>query len=185
MRGGDHRRDGVVVPDWADEVKSLDLAAQYLGVQEVTPNDGPVLKAMRAGLGLPDEPMSWCGAFVAWILSRAYVAPGGSLRQFLTHSLGFRSPFYLESTRDWLAQAKTCGMLTDKPEPGDLFILTNGLGQAHHIGFVMTAPLLGHFGTIEGNTNAGGSVNGDGVYRRERVAFPSVKFIRLPELLKG
>ena len=185
MRGGDHRRDGVVVPDWADEVKSLDLAAQYLGVQEVTPNDGPVLKAMRAGLGLPDEPMSWCGAFVAWILSRAYVAPGGSLRQFLTHSLGFRSPFYLESTRDWLAQAKTCGMLTDKPEPGDLFILTNGLGQAHHIGFVMTAPLLGHFGTIEGNTNAGGSVNGDGVYRRERVAYPSVKFIRLPESLKG
>ena len=166
-------------------MKSLDLAAQYLGVQEVTPNDGPVLKAMRAGLGLPDEPMSWCGAFVAWILSRAYVAPGGSLRQFLTHSLGFRSPFYLESTRDWLAQAKTCGMLTDKPEPGDLFILTNGLGQAHHIGFVMTAPLLGHFGTIEGNTNAGGSVNGDGVYRRERVAYPSVKFIRLPESLKG
>lgn len=166
-------------------MKSLDLAAQYLGVQEVTPNDSPVLKAMRAGLGLPDEPMSWCGVFVSWILARAYCAPGASLRQFLTHELGFQSPFYLESTRDWLAQAKTLRITTLAPDPGDLFILTNGLGQAHHIGFVTTSPVSGNFGTIEGNTNAGGSVNGDGVYRRERIAYPSVQFIKLPAPLKS
>ena len=34
-------------------------------------------------------------------------------------------------------------------------------GKAHHIGFVVVPPdAVGDFGTIEGNTNAGGSVNG-------------------------
>ena len=76
-------------------------------------------------------------------------------------------------------------MIVQQPEAGDLFVLLDSRGMAHHIGFVTIPPdVIGDFGTIEGNTNAGGSVNGDGVYCRTRRATGSVRFIRLPKELK-
>jgi hypothetical protein len=121
--------------------------------------------------------------FVAWILVRAYKLRD---RRELRVALRFSSPFYVDSTRDWHEQAKARDMLTETPEPGDLFLLLNARGVPHHIGLVASAPDEdGRFSTLEGNTNAGGSVDGDGVYRRTRNKRGGVVFIALPEELRA
>ena len=175
-------------------MKSLDLAAQYLGVQETAgPNDGPILKAIRESmlyLGAP--PCPWCALFVSWILCRSY-APADlskkAYRGWLREHLGFGNIWIPESCRAWVdsawnpeAKARLAG---DRlPGPGDLFVLRNSQGHAHHIGFVTEALPEREFGTLEGNTNSGGSVNGDGVYRRVRTADHATSFIILPDSLK-
>jgi len=169
---------------------ATDMAALYLGVQEVSgPNDGPILKTIREALlyrGAP--PCSWCALFVAWILIKAHCplpgSPGPAHKIWLRNTLGWPNLVYVESTRSWLACADKAAMLTTEPCAGDLFILLDHAGEAHHIGFVTenVAPL---FHTIEGNTNAGGSVNGDGVYKRIRAFEPTTRFISLPGALKA
>lgn len=146
------------------------------------PNNGPVLREMRRALGLPDVPMSWCGIFAGYIAMKASGLPD---KTALRRALGFRSPFYVDSTQDWLAQAHDARMVVQLPEAGDLFVLLDKACKAHHIGFVASSVGLdGRFRTIEGNTNEGGSVNGDGVYWRTRSNGPGVAFIRLPKELK-
>jgi hypothetical protein len=163
----------------------LDLAAHYVGKQETFgPNDGPILRTIRADLNLPESPASWCASFVGWILAKSFAPPGTPLKAWLRDQLGFDSPFYVDSCRDWLTQAMRSGMSGHKPEAGDLFILINEHGIAHHMGFVADPVALDGFGTIEGNTNEGGSANGDGVYRRARPMRTSVRFIRLPDSLR-
>lgn len=163
------------------EPKSISLARAYCGKQETSPNRGPVLDCIMEGLNLP-LCISWCAAFVTWCLMRSYAQSKPDLRR----KLGFASPWYCDSTRDWLAQAKARDMIVQQPEAGDLFVLLDARGKAHHIGFVVVPPdAVGDFGTIEGNTNAGGSVNGDGVYCRTRRNGDHVRFIRLPKELKA
>ncbi len=163
--------------------RSLSLAAQYIGHQEdLGPNDGLVIRCIRDAFDIP-KPCPWCGLFVAWILLRAYNLRD---RRELRVALRFSSPFYVDSTRDWYDQAKARDMLTDAPEPGDLFLLLNARSVPHHIGFVTSVPDDdGRFGTLEGNTNAGGSVDGDGVYRRTRNKRGGVVFIALPKEMKA
>ena len=166
------------------EPKSIQIARVYLGKQEIFgANEGPVIGIMKAFLNVHERGISWCAIFVGWILCRAYALKD---KTALRVALGFDSPFFVDSTRDWMAQAKREKMMTDDPEPGDLFVLLNGSGQAHHIGFVASEPDEdGRFRTIEGNTNEGGSPNGDGVYERERNSRSGVVFIRIPERLKA
>ena len=170
--------------------KSTDLAKTYLGVQEVTPNDGPVLKTIREALLYPGAPpCSWCALFVAWCLIRAYCplpgSPGPSHRFWLKNALAWGgAPTFLESTNSWMDGAQKFGAFTTEPCEGDLFLLLRPDGRSHHIGFV-TQNLAPLFHTIEGNTNAGGSVNGDGVYERTRAMEEGVRFISLPSVLKA
>lgn len=165
------------------EPKTIALARKYLGKQElIGPNEGAVISAMKQFLGVEAKGVSWCAIFVAWILCRAH----GLTEKALRFMLGFASPWYSESTRDWYAQAVKAAMLTDDPEPGDVFILLDGHGVPHHTGFVTTKlDADGRFGTIEGNTNDDGSNNGDGVYIRKRNARSGVAFIRIPQELKA
>jgi len=160
--------------------QSIIEARRFSGRQEhAGPNNGPQLANMRRALDLPDKPMSWCGVFVSFCLLRYAVT-----RKALREALGFGSHWFPESTRDWLAQAACLGMLTDEPEPGDVFVLVDGSSIAHHMGFVVEVH-PGDVDTIEGNTNAGGSPDGDGVYHRVRRRGTSMKFIRLPLELKA
>lgn len=145
-------------------------------------NEGPMIEEMKKWLGIPGYGISWCGIFVAWVLCRAY---GLGSKIELRKALGYRSPFYADSTRDWLKQAMLAGSIVAKPERGDLFVLLDSRGLAHHIGFVVE-----YFEgartvcTLEGNTNEGGSVNGNGVYFRQRGFSPHLRFISLPPQLK-
>ena len=105
-------------------------------------------------------------------------------RAALREAIGFTKPFYLESCHDWYTQGKALGLVDKKPQAGDLFLLLNKNKQTHHIGFVTEALPESEFRTIEGNTNTGGSDNGDGVYERVRNVADSV-FFHLPAEFKA
>jgi hypothetical protein len=78
-------------------------------------------------------------------------------------------------------KAKKLGKVLMCPEPGCLFLVKNTTGvpwKSHiHTGIVASIG-DGFVNTIEGNTNAGGSVNGDGVYVRRR-SFKDLDFIQI------
>jgi len=52
--------------------------------------------------------------------------------------------------------------------PGSQFFVRGGQYGYTHVGIVVSMRNDGSFTTIEGNTNSGGSANGDGVYARTR-----------------
>ena len=167
-------------------MQSLDVAAKYLGKQETTGNNcGPLIDTWCKKLNCPTG-IFWCGIFVSNVLMEAYnLADKSSLRK----SLGYESPFYADAADDWYKQAGKIGKCQNDPQAGDLFVILDQNGKAEHIGFCASSIVSvdGTFGvhTIEGNTNSGGSRNGDGVYRRFRPVSKSIRFITLPGDLKA
>ena len=169
-------------------MKSLDLAKKYLGKQETAgSNDGPVLKTIRDVLlykGAP--PCSWCILFAWWILCRAYGPTNqAEYRGWIREALGFPKGWFPESCHDTYIKALALGMISDDGRPGDIFFLLDAKGHAHHAGFKDEGTFNGGFKTVEGNSNAGGSDNGDGVYARARKTSPCIKFLRLPDGLRA
>jgi len=144
---------------------------------------------MLAEFGI-HKPAPWCAIDVAHALCMAYGLQG---RAGLRIALGFASPFYADSTRDWLAQARRLDMVTGSPRVGDLVVFLDAKREARHIGFVEAPPEAlcpgCEFATIEGNTSsgeAGNQFNGDGRYRRVRKWEPwRYAFIALPDSLRG
>lgn len=121
-------------------------------------NAGQMVEAMLALVGNPKgDP--WCAAFVAHAgvaaLGKAWPLPRTASCAVLGDA----------------AQAK--GWLVADPHPGDVFLVWSAkLGRYAHTGFVTED------GTIEGNTNDGGSRDGYGVFARRRAWAPEDRFIR-------
>ncbi len=128
---------------------------------EVPPgsNRGPEVDAYVQSVGLPPSgAYPWCAAFVHWCFAKATVE--------------VRQPNPCPRTGSalglWL-KAKPEQRITEMAEvkPGMVFVLDLGHGTGH-VGFIETARKI-RFTTIEGNSNAGGSREGVGVFKRERV----------------
>lgn len=145
----------------------LARAAATYNIREHGKNKGRAVKAIQGFAGtLSDVP--WCCASMDIIYEIGCVLanvpcvlnPGLSCSAFITqaHRLGrtFKSP----------TQAK----------PGDFIVLTGGTGpkaadgeRYQHIGMIVSVLRPdGYFETVEGNTNAAGSAEGDGVYFKLR-----------------
>ena len=126
-----------------------------VGVQEATGrNDGPRVEAYLsyAGFG-PGAP--WCAAFVAWCHGQAG----------LTTCRSAWSPAWFPPSRTvWLRASGQHYAWRS----GDVFgIHYQHLGRVGHVGFVDS--VAGHvIFTVEGNTNAQGSREGQGVWRKRR-----------------
>lgn len=134
--------------------EALRVAQSQIGVRETSRNGGPEVDAYLSSVGLgPGYP--WCAAFVHWCF-----AAGAA-------SLGVRNdcPQTAGALKMW-ASANP-GEIADDPEPGDVFVIDHGHGLGH-VGFVEAVNADGSLATVEGNTNGGGSREGDGVYRRSR-----------------
>lgn len=162
--------------------RALAWAASQVGVRETGRNKGEMVEAYQeqAGLGKGGG-YPWCAAFVYWAYIKAGTPPN--------RLPNFGAAAAVRNWRDWAAKNDR---LTDKPQRGDLFYWVGANGQGH-IGFVTEVSILGFVKTIEGNTNDGGSRDGDGVYRRTRL-FASIRklnqgnrfcFIRMTTLLTG
>lgn len=116
-------------------------------------NDGPEVERYLASVGL-HKGLSWCAAFVSYHLS------GCGVRNPAT---GWSPAFSGVSARIW-SPRKAIRM----PMPGDVFTLWySSLGRVGHTGFV-TGFDGRYISTVEGNTSAPGSREGDGVYARRR-----------------
>lgn len=136
--------------DWLKEATGANDGAWVEAVQRITGN--------KRG-----DP--WCASWVTFVLDIAYKG---------------KNPLRRTASCDLLlADAKRKGWLVTDPEPGDVFLVMRTAEDAVHTGFVTTAAVDQQVGTVEGNTNAGGSRDGWGVFARTRPV-KALKFIRLP-----
>jgi hypothetical protein len=148
-------------------------------------NKGQVVERFLRGTNLA-EPLPWCAAFVHHI---------GHWSQLDENTRKTRWP--LPATASCLTlydSAKRQGMLSKVPQRGDLFLMyVPSEKRIAHTGVVLSARALpnGTYDcqTIEGNTNIGGSREGDSVMIRPRVlnsnnGIKSDAFIRWTGVLK-
>lgn len=141
------------MPPWE---RALHWASLYAvrGVKEQGKNAGPwvVLFLSKVGLG---PGYAWCAAFVYHCLLKG-------------EAKSLPSKWKAAGVRYWVEWAKKEGRLVQTPQRGDLFYWLNANGSGH-IGFVRnTGAWPQYVETIEGNTDKGGSREGDGVYYRSR-----------------
>jgi hypothetical protein len=150
----------------------LDIASSQIGVREHGHNRGPEIDQYWRDIGMDPGGLSlppvgtaqpWCAIFVCAMVKRACDA------------LGIPVPIHLTAGVFTLDEKAPRDMRSSIPTSGSIFIL-NG---HKHTGFVETAFPNGNCRTIEGNTNDGGSPEGDGVYRRTRMRSELLAFIDL------
>ena len=141
------------------------VAELFVGwVRETTgKNDGPWVEAIQRTTGnKKGDP--WCASFVNWVLDIAY-------RDM--------NPLPATASCDVLLEfARKNQLLTNTPQPGDVFLVMRTKNDAIHTGIV-TEVKADTVKTIEGNTNRDGAREGNGVWARER-ARAGLLFIRVP-----
>lgn len=141
------------------------VAELFVGwVRETTgKNDGPWVEAIQRTTGnKKGDP--WCASFVNWVLDIAY-------RDM--------NPLPATASCDVLLEfARKNQLLTNTPQPGDVFLVMRTKHDAIHTGIV-TEVKADTVKTIEGNTNREGAREGNGVWARER-ARAGLLFIRVP-----
>ena len=146
--------------------KVLEIANTQIGVREETRNRGPEIDSYNLEIGHdPEKRDPWCAIFVSAMVKRA------------CDSLGVPMPFHPTAGCFTLDEQAPQRMRRSVPTAGSIFIL-NG---HKHTGFVENVLPDGSCATIEGNTNGGGSADGDGVYRRIRKRSELLCFIDLNE----
>lgn len=130
------------------------------------PNCGPWVRLYAAGHEGKNFP--WCAMFATYCLLQA-------------KKVGFETWLGKEgSSSEIYKKAKKNGKLLVKPEPGCIFLVKNkGIGWKTHVHTGIVISVGDKFvNTIEGNTNAGGSHNGDGAYARRR-SFEGLDFVKI------
>lgn len=132
--------------------RALDIAALHVGVREAGKNRGPVVEAYLARANAhPGDP--WCAAFVYYCFSQAaleLVMPCPVPRSASVHRMWIKAPTFQRG----------------EPTVGSVVCWDHGHGRGH-CGLVAEVGADWIF-TIEGNTDDGGSREGDGVYKRSR-----------------
>jgi CHAP domain len=142
----------------------LRLAASQVGVKEQRTN------RTKYGRWYGMNGQAWCAMFVSWVGAHA----GVSMPK-INSNKGFSA---VVSARSF---ARKNNLLTTKPRVGSVFLIIGRNGKGH-TGLVESINWARRtITTIEGNTNAGGSRNGDGVYRRtRRIATINGGFMLIP-----
>jgi hypothetical protein len=144
----------------ASRVLVIEQARKSIGIRELSErNDGPMVDEILSSVNLEGSKAPWCAAFIVWVGDKAF---GSTLLNPYPRSAW--SPTFLAKPT-WDRQRKGTPL-----KPADVFgIWFNSMGRVAHVGFVEKSEgdwLV----TIEGNTNGGGSRDGDGVYRRRRLS---------------
>ena len=86
----------------------------------------------------------------------------------LCKSLGISSPLYPTEHCVTLYHKTEKDYRHVEPMNGSIMIQQSYTSDAGHTGFVVQAGEFDHFRTVEGNTNADGGSEGDGVYKKIR-----------------
>lgn len=126
-----------------------------IGVREATGhNDGKQVEQYLKTVGLP-KGYAWCAAFVKWTFDHCGIKTSINSMALSTHRVG-HFVYYK-------------GNKLMKPQAGDVFTLYFAkLKRIGHTGFFDKEINSKIFRSVEGNTNAAGSREGDGVYIKYR-----------------
>lgn len=151
------------------------VAAGEVGVREDGHNSGDRIRQYQRATWLPPGTWPWCAAFVCWVLREArklHRAPWAK-RPRTAGAFDFENWATDKHPSSGAAMMRSGGipfgvelLKPPKPEyiePGDILVF-----KFSHIGIAASKMQGTVCETIEGNTNPGGSRDGDGVYRRTR-----------------
>lgn len=169
-----------VIPDAAPDTAELyaanvlTVARSYVGRRELPGNRGPFVSMLLTFTEWTQGPAPWCAAFVVYVLHQAAAELGlvSTCPKHWKHAIG--------AARLWRfarAHPELCEMIYDDRDlrPGDVVVMGRDADDAIAIrngrlrkGHVYLAATLcrgsyGWHGSIEGNTNAKGSRDGDRV----------------------
>jgi hypothetical protein len=149
---------------FTDHIKSIALAE--VGVREESTNRGKRVNEYKAATSLPpDQPWPWCAAFVCWVVSKAMREHMAATGKKLTFAAPRTAAAY--GFDEW-SLAQDDSTKTHRGHPG-VAVGIFSLRSTSHCGIAISKPdSRGYFQSCEGNTNPGGSREGDGVYQRRR-----------------
>jgi hypothetical protein len=147
---------------------ALAVALEQVGVREepAGSNRGARVEAYLASVGLPGG-QPWCAAFVHWCFAEAARAHGVACPFPATGGCGAAWARICATAPARIVRAADARRRPALVRPGMAFVLDLG-GGAGHSGFVEATGADGRLHTVEGNTNLGGSRNGEGVFRLAR-----------------
>ena len=145
--------------------KLIEIASREIGVEEIDgTNCGPQVNEYKAATNLPPkESWPWCAAFVCWVVKKSLEASE------IAESATFKRP-RTAGAFDFENWSKRQGTETQtKRDPGDDIKAGDiVIFKFSHIG-IAAANADGHsVETVEGNTDADGSREGGGVFRKTR-----------------
>lgn len=135
------------------------MAEAAIGVREVTVNGGPEVDAYLKSVGLGTG-FYYCAAFVHFMFRECGIIMKPEREFAMALRWATVNPVFRRGDLDGYVSG---GRIS---EDGDVFTMNYGKG-AGHTG-IITGEGDDDIYSIEGNTNSGGSRNGDGVYRRIR-----------------
>lgn len=135
----------------------VEHAQQELGVKEVGVNSGPRVDQYLASVKLGGG-FYWCAAFVHWNFRQCaeVLEPA---REFAAAAR------FGQEHLVWRKGQKIHNRIAHKGDTFCLYVVSEK--RIGHVGIIIDED-DDDFVTIEGNTNNGGSRNGDGVYKRRR-----------------
>ena len=141
------------------------------GVREIGKNAGPDVEKYLHCLGMT-KGSPWCAAFVSWCVmqSRGLAKPpkwcSGSAVSLFQMSRNSKTCVYVVPTEmEYQAKVKPGYIWSRAQDATAAAAARKGSWCQGHTGIVVAVDATG-FHTIEGNTNAAGSREGDGVYRK-------------------
>ena len=150
----------------------IKVAQSLLGLREATGNnDGPMIDQMLGYLGLPHH-LSWCLAFALWCWHSA-------VNPMPFPKIGRCSTFFEQvQHNEWkydVFDDEQVAWGERKALPGTIMIFSHSKVAGHnnwngHAALVVQQINPRKWQTCEGNTNAAGSREGDGVYLKTRTA---------------
>ncbi|MEM7013764.1 MAG: CHAP domain-containing protein [Verrucomicrobiota bacterium] len=128
-------------------------------------NSGPRVLEYQRATWLEGTGWAWCAAFVCWVVKEARERKGGEFDWKRPQTAG---AWDFEKWATSRSGGKKAGVQKLDPkrtkiEPGDILVFTFS-----HIGIAVGNEKGGEVATIEGNTDAAGSREGGGVYRKTR-----------------
>jgi hypothetical protein len=151
-------------------VRLVEILMTKEGVREIplNSNRGPDVEAFQAATWLSGTGWAWCAAFVCWgirELGKEFTLPFA--RPETAAAYGFEE----WARQQGLKLFKPCSKILK----GDILIF----GPISHICVAVADESGGYVETIEGNTDSGGSREGNGVYRRRRAKSMFRSHVRL------
>jgi len=137
--------------------KIIEFARTTIGIKEATgKNDGEDVEEILKSVGLEGSGAPWCAAYVVWVGDSALGRDRNPYPRSAWSPDFVRNPTWNRGRGRLPTEASTFG------------VYFQSLKRVGHTGLV--EKVSGDFAiTIEGNTNNGGSRDGDGVYRRRRL----------------
>jgi len=130
--------------------------SSQIGIKEVGHNGGEQVGQYLFSVDAPDG-SAWCAAFVSWCLTKNGIPNPRSAW----------SPAYFHETKVIYQRG---AFKKAEPQSGDVFgIWFNDKGRVAHVGFILSWSDR-EVVTVEGNTNEAGGNDGDGVYKKIRLA---------------